>query len=312
MICPQCKAEIRSGAKFCAKCGSRIPCCPSCGKVLTNRMRFCQNDGTMIPEEILKLIPVDSGISADDNASAAVSPDIPAEHQVPEQNVCIQCGKRCEEGQTLCAACSARQGPKKQKHKMGYCLGIAAMILLLAVGGAAGFLIRGMLPELSSATELNSLEATPDTHTVRTETTEETPLMQTEEPTQTIATTPATDATESVIETQSPPTTSATEEAPALSGEEALQFFIENCDEQYFTEADIAGFDDDMCMYARNAVYAKSGRKFKDQEIQRYFEQYEWYIGKIDPADFDDLSMLNEYQIANRNLIIGYEQEHGY
>ena len=90
-----------------------------------------------------------------------------------------------------------------------------------------------------------------------------------------------------------------------------LDYFIEHSDSQVFTRADIEGFDDEMCMYARNGVYARSGRKFQDPDLQRYFEQFSWYVPTVEPADFTP-DMLNACQNQNIALVMAYEQEHGY
>lgn len=73
MTCPICGKESRDDAKFCSKCGTRIPRCPTCGSVLTKRMRFCLHDGTPIPEEIQNIFPEDTA------AAAAAAPVIPVE-----------------------------------------------------------------------------------------------------------------------------------------------------------------------------------------------------------------------------------------
>lgn len=93
--------------------------------------------------------------------------------------------------------------------------------------------------------------------------------------------------------------------------ESQLINFIENCDRQYFTENDIEGFTKEMCVYARNGVYARSGRGFSDQGLLDYFLQFSWYSPDIPPEQFSD-SYLNEYQTQNVALVLAYEQAHGY
>lgn len=41
------------------------------------------------------------------------------------------------------------------------------------------------------------------------------------------------------------------------------------------------------------------------------FSSKDWYSPSIATADFKE-SMLNEYEIANRDLIVEYEKERGY
>lgn len=92
-----------------------------------------------------------------------------------------------------------------------------------------------------------------------------------------------------------------------------LLSFINNCDSRSFSRADLSGFDADMLVLARNAVYAKSGRRFNSEYLTAYYgECTTWYNPSIAPDDFNDATMLNAYQKQNRDLVIAYEQEQGY
>ncbi len=112
------------------------------------------------------------------------------------------------------------------------------------------------------------------------------------------------------------PTTAATEPTtqPSESTQTKLEYFMENCDSVYFERSDIEGFTKDECYYARNACYAQAGRKFKNKELQAYFEQYYWYSPSYEPTYFDehDDELMNKYENANRKLISAYEKEKGY
>lgn len=52
MRCPACNQDIKDDAKFCMKCGKKIPRCPTCGALISRRIRFCVNDGTPLPKDI--------------------------------------------------------------------------------------------------------------------------------------------------------------------------------------------------------------------------------------------------------------------
>ena len=51
--------------------------------------------------------------------------------------------------------------------------------------------------------------------------------------------------------------------------------------------------------------------KNPDEALQQYFESFDWYIPTIQPEDFEE-SFLNEFVIANRDLIVEFEIEQGY
>lgn len=98
-------------------------------------------------------------------------------------------------------------------------------------------------------------------------------------------------------------------EKPAI--DERLQYFIDYNDTVYFTEADIEGFDAQMCLYARNSIYAKLGWDFDMPELKEFFSQFDWYAPTLDPDQFT-ADMINDCQAANRNLVQSYERSHGF
>lgn len=65
------------------------------------------------------------------------------------------------------------------------------------------------------------------------------------------------------------------------------------------------------CRLARNEIYARHGRIFRDQALQNYFESKDWYRGTIHPDDFDE-EILTQIEVANRDLIVQYEEMRGY
>lgn len=88
-------------------------------------------------------------------------------------------------------------------------------------------------------------------------------------------------------------------------------WFIDDCDKTYFSRSDLEGFDKDMAMLARNAIYAHEGRNFTNATVKEFFESCAWYFGYIEPDSFQD-SMLNDFEKSNKELIVAYEKEMGY
>ena len=64
----------------------------------------------------------------------------------------------------------------------------------------------------------------------------------------------------------------------------------------------------ELC-YGKNEIYARHGRIFQDETLAAYFGSKSWYQPLYDAESFDALgdSILNEYEIANRDLIQSYE-----
>ena len=97
----------------------------------------------------------------------------------------------------------------------------------------------------------------------------------------------------------------------SAASESDSEYLLPDSDSRYLTEDDLAGFTAEQCRLARNEIYARHGRRFKDPALQRYFDSLSWYNGTIEPSDFND-NVFNSYERANCILIIDYEREHGY
>lgn len=57
MICPNCKATIKEGTRFCSSCGTEIPqanVCPMCGQVIKIGMKYCSKCGSAIDSSLNK------------------------------------------------------------------------------------------------------------------------------------------------------------------------------------------------------------------------------------------------------------------
>lgn len=88
-------------------------------------------------------------------------------------------------------------------------------------------------------------------------------------------------------------------------------YILPGSDTRYITKEELDGFTAEECRLARNEIYARHGRIFDDEALQFYFESRSWYEAKIQGEEFEE-SMLNEYEIANRDLIVEYENDQGY
>lgn len=102
---------------------------------------------------------------------------------------------------------------------------------------------------------------------------------------------------------------SGQESMPAQSANS--DFVLPDSSARYLTKNDLYGLTAEQCRIARNEIYARHGRIFNDEGLQAYFNQFSWYQPTI-PADAFQESMLNAYEIANRDLIVEYEKEQGY
>lgn len=93
--------------------------------------------------------------------------------------------------------------------------------------------------------------------------------------------------------------------------EEESDYIIPDSDKKKLDEHDICNLSPDELRIARNEIYARHGRMFKNQELQDYFDSKDWYAGIYEPDEFQD-KWLNEYENYNKDFISKYEKEMGY
>ncbi|MDE6313349.1 MAG: YARHG domain-containing protein [Lachnospiraceae bacterium] len=76
---------------------------------------------------------------------------------------------------------------------------------------------------------------------------------------------------------------------------------------------ELLNLSDNQLAIARNEIYARHGRKFKDSNLASYFESCSWYEGSISPEEFDE-AVLNQTEKDNleviKNAEKAYAQEH--
>lgn len=90
-------------------------------------------------------------------------------------------------------------------------------------------------------------------------------------------------------------------------------YIIPYSDTQYLTESDLQNLTEWEIKLARNEIYARHGRRFKDPALQEYFDSQSWYRGRYDPDDFDKnhANELSAIEKKNAEFILQYEKDRG-
>ena len=83
-------------------------------------------------------------------------------------------------------------------------------------------------------------------------------------------------------------------------------YIFYDSDSRYLTDVDLSGLSSWELKVARNEIYARHGRLFKDSSLQNYFNSCSWYSGYISPDSFNNDS-LNNVEKYNIKLIKKYE-----
>ena len=91
----------------------------------------------------------------------------------------------------------------------------------------------------------------------------------------------------------------------------ADEFILRDSGRSYLFDEDIYGFTAEQCILARSEIYARYGCRFENAEIQKHFDECSWYTPRYEVGEFDE-SVLNNFDITNRDFIIQYEEIHGF
>lgn len=93
----------------------------------------------------------------------------------------------------------------------------------------------------------------------------------------------------------------------------STDYILLNSDSRYIDKSELSSLSQWQLRLARNEIYARYGYTFEDEELQKYFLNKSWYEedSSINKDTWSDDS-LNEYEKANRDLIVSYEEEMGY
>ena len=280
-------------------------------------------------EETVRVTPVSGGRgpsvrNSDPVNVAAWDQAIPAP-EPPKRAFCEDCGKRIAVGQRFCADCQRARTSRSTNSsgkKTGKVILAIILVILLLLGLSAGGYALWNSELFDWDTSSNRAEKEKDDDDAdededdnednADDAGQETPDVIPEDTSAGVV--DPVDTQPSAAETTPTETTApaATETVPPPEAvSDPLMYWIENCDKMYLSEEDLDGFDKQMCVYARNAIFAKSGRMFNSTELQRYFAQFDWYHPTVSPNNFSQ-SMFNAYQNANLNLILEYERDHGF
>lgn len=90
------------------------------------------------------------------------------------------------------------------------------------------------------------------------------------------------------------------------------EFMINDSDTREISDADLDGMSLAQLRIARNEIFARHGRQFKDSMLNQWFYSKTWYLNvpdKYAPDDFDRLqpSPMSQLEIRNANFIKEYE-----
>lgn len=183
---------------------------------------------------------------------------------------------------------SVDQTPQKGMSRGTLAAVIAAIVLVAAA--AAVFAILDPLGVIAPKYEV------PATNVA----TESQPAQSQPAKTKPAQTTPATQpATTDAATTQSATPTSS-------------DYILPDVQTRVYSTAELEQLSTDELWYARNEIYARHGRGFRNSELQSYFNSKPWYTrNPIDPDTFDSTVALSTTEKQNADAIKAVEQARG-
>lgn len=75
-------------------------------------------------------------------------------------------------------------------------------------------------------------------------------------------------------------------------------YVLQDSSNRYLNEYDIAGWSVENIRLAKNEIYARHGRIFKDEYLDEYFRSKNWYCPSVEPEDFN-VEVFNDYEKKN-------------
>lgn len=93
-----------------------------------------------------------------------------------------------------------------------------------------------------------------------------------------------------------------------------MDYMIEDSSQREVSDSDLQGLSLAQLRIARNEIFARHGRQFRDTALNQWFYSKEWYLNlpeKFSPDDFDSIrpSPLTKLEIQNIDFISHYEKD---
>ena len=312
ITCPECGKDNAVGNTFCIGCGcnlseatakaekqkgnGEVNVCPNCGKENKASSSFCIGCGTSL------------------NASGVES----AQGQDSQANVCPKCGKPYAEGDAFCIFCgnalsqapvapaattvrpavprTASSKPTRQRGEalrenanIPIWLVIVAAVVIL---GLVGLLLFSVFkPGASTTSGQPSATNVAQTSSASSESVNSSASPSTSESSNTSAS--------SAAGTASASSQSATTQSS--------EYVLPESNSRYYSRSELESLSTLDLYHARNEIYARHGRGFKNQDLRDFFATKTWYHETTSPEAFNE-GVLNEYEKANTNLMLEIEQ----
>lgn len=98
---------------------------------------------------------------------------------------------------------------------------------------------------------------------------------------------------------------------PSSDASSSQDYILPNSSTELISEQDLEGLSDWELYIARNEIYARHGRGFKNKDLQEYFGSKSWYVERYTPEEFDANPTLSDIELQNVETIHNVEKARG-
>ena len=87
-------------------------------------------------------------------------------------------------------------------------------------------------------------------------------------------------------------------------------YVLKDSNTRYYGRSELEKLSNLELYRARNEIYARHGRGFKNADLKSYFSSKSWYKEQYTPEQFDSMaSPLNDYERKNAELMLSIEKD---
>ncbi len=312
MFCSNCGKQIKDGSKFCIYCGEKLAN-DAAGEALdTPNKEAAETTALQDPADSQSSTPTapDSAkttvIPDRANREAAATPDYASERT----DVIPNPSRKPSDTAPLKPIYPGvpQQEPYKKEPKRRNSstktIVIAAVALAIAVC-AIVLAIAGVVTGNASKQDAEPAATAAAAATAEAASTE---VATTESETEEAETQAATEATSPEVVYV---TTKEYVYVPVPEQNSSSGYVLPDSASRVYSTEELEALSTDILWYARNEIYARHGRKFKDQNLQAYFNGKSWYTPVYEPDEFDSYVTLSSTEQQNAANIKQIESSRG-